>query len=124
MPRKRAPTKPPTNPDRRTLKPIPKKPRGAPFKKGKPRAATAGRKKGTGNAIPHDMKTFLTAFVEGDEAYKEALKGRLREGKAPQIELLAHHYSGGKPKETVDLGAGTLADILKMAHELRNAKRA
>lgn len=115
MPRKRAPTSPPRNPDRRTLKPVAKKPRGKPFEKGKPRAAKAGRKKGTGNAVSHDMKTFLTRFVEGDEEYKKALMGRLREGRAPQIELLAHHYSGGKPTETIALGENTLDGIFARA---------
>jgi hypothetical protein len=30
------------------------------------------------------------------------LRARLLDGKAPQVEVLLHHYAYGKPKETVE----------------------
>ena len=114
MPSKRPPTKPPRK-TRSSVVPFKRRPRGKPFKKGDPKPANSGRRKGTGNQATTDMRQFLSAFVEGDAEYQENLKVRLREGRGGNIELLAHHYSGGKPKETVAHEGEGMAHFLAVA---------
>jgi hypothetical protein len=61
------------------------------------------------------MREFLSKFVENDEVYQENLRTRMREGRGGHIELLAHHYSGGKPKETVAHEGEGLTELLAIA---------
>jgi len=37
-----------------------------------------------------------------DPAYLRSARARLLEGKAPQLEVLLHHYAYGKPKDVVE----------------------
>ncbi len=62
---------------------------------------TGGRRPGTPNRTTHEIRGVSRALLE-DPAYVESLQGRLREGKAPHMEVLLHHYAYGKPKDTVE----------------------
>lgn len=66
------------------------------FRKGKPK--TGGRKAGTLNKVTVEIKEFARSMLE-DPVYQERLRGRISQGKAPQIEVLLFHYAYGKPKE-------------------------
>ena len=69
-----------------------------------------GRPKGSPNKATREIRDAARALVE-DPAYRRALAKRLRNGKAPQMEVLLHHYAYGKPKETLDVDAGVVYQI-------------
>lgn len=66
------------------------------FQKGKPK--TGGRQAGTPNKATVEIKDFARSILE-DPLYQKRLRGRVVQGKAPQIEVLLFHYAYGKPKE-------------------------
>jgi hypothetical protein len=59
-----------------------------------------GRPKGILNKTTREIRES-SARIIGDPDYLASLKIRLRDGKAPHMEVLLHHYAFGKPKETV-----------------------
>jgi hypothetical protein len=67
------------------------------FHKGKPK--TGGRHAGTPNKATVEIKEFARSILE-DPLYQKRLRGRISQGKAPQIEVLLFHYAYGKPKES------------------------
>lgn len=75
------------------------------FKKGKPK--TGGRKPGTPNKATVEIKDFARSLLE-DPIYQAKLKQRLRDGDAPQIEVLLHHYAYGKPGDNLKV-SGSLS---------------
>lgn len=77
----------------------PKRIPGKPFEKGDPRA---GRPKGVQNKATVEIREASKRLLE-DDAYQANLLERLRDGKAPHMETLLHHYAYGKPKETHEL---------------------
>ena len=86
---------------------------GTPFKKGEPRPANAGRRKGTPNKINSTMKEFFREFMESEE-YKQSLALRILEGKAIPIEQLGLQHVIGKPAERVEVETPSLAKILEI----------
>ena len=76
----------------------------------KPPAAGKGRPKGAVNKTTRDSREMATKLVT-DAVYVANLQMRLREGKAPHMETLLHHYAYGKPKETLD---GTVTHLHKV----------
>jgi hypothetical protein len=103
------------------LKLPPKGPRGRPFKKGEPRPAKAGRKKGTPNRVTRDLKEFIQDVVSDvsvQEAVRDSIRDRDKSAMAGFLGLAAHAI--GRPKETVELSASpSLAKILLLAAEAR-----
>lgn len=98
---------------------------GRPFVKGKARPQNAGRRAGTPNKLTVEIKEFFREFMNSEE-YRENLKKRLLDGRAPRIEQLGLYWLGGKPKEAVDinLAKDTVAGLLAAAHELRQEQKA
>ena len=66
------------------------------FEKGKPK--TGGRQPGQPNRVTLDIKAFARTVIE-DPGYQAKLQRRLRDGRAPQLEVLLHYYAYGKPKQ-------------------------
>ena len=88
---------------------------GRPFKKGQPRPSGAGRKKGTKNKVPTEIKQFMKELLSSEE-YQKTVKERILAGKAPAVELCGLHWTGGKPRESVEVSTPTLSQLLKLAH--------
>jgi hypothetical protein len=59
-----------------------------------------GRPRGSENQVTREHKQFLRDVLESEE-YRASLRQRLIEGKAPYMEQLAHHYTLGKPADTL-----------------------
>src|SRR5690348_11807102 len=76
---------------------------------------TGGRQKGTPNKATAEVKEFARQCLE-DPAYQKALKVRLKEGEAPQIEALLYHYAYGKPRETIQ-HEGNIPPFMMLVHE-------
>lgn len=68
-------------------------PVGRPFKKGNP---GGGRRKGVPNKATQENKELTRHFLQSEE-YRQSIKRRILAGKAPQLEILFHHYAFGKP---------------------------
>lgn len=80
------------------------------FQKCKPK--TGGRKAGTTNKATVEIKEFARSILE-DPLYQKRLRGRVGQGKAPQIEVLMFHYAYGKPKEHFSVERGpTLEELV------------
>ena len=62
---------------------------------------TGGRRPGAPNRATREIRGVSRALLE-DPAYVESLQCRLREGNAPHMEVLLHHYAYGKPKDVVE----------------------
>jgi hypothetical protein len=58
-----------------------------------------GRPKGLPNKIGREQREFLKSVLESEE-YRESLRRRLIRGDT-QLEVMAHHYLIGKPKDTL-----------------------
>jgi hypothetical protein len=95
------------------VRPGTKKPSGRPFQKGHKKVG--GRRKGTPNKVPQEVKNLLQSVLE-DPEYQSSLRERMIAGRAPQLEALAFHYAVGKPRETVKVeDDSSLAAILARA---------
>ena len=58
------------------------------------------------------MQKWAREFLESEE-YRDGVKLRVAQGKAPGIEALLWYYAYGKPAEKMELEAGkTLADLV------------
>ena len=68
-------------------------PVGRPFQKGN---RGGGRPKGVPNKATQEIKEFTRDFLQSD-AYRRNVERRILAGKAPQLEILFHHYAFGKP---------------------------
>jgi len=68
-------------------------PMGRPFQKGN---RGGGRPKGVPNKATQEIKEFTRDFLQSD-AYRRSVERRILAGKAPQLEILFHHYAFGKP---------------------------
>ena len=62
---------------------------------------TGGRRAGTPNKATREIRDAARRLLE-EPAYLRSVRARLLEGKAPQLEVLLHHYAYGKPKDTVE----------------------
>ena len=62
---------------------------------------TGGRRAGTPNKATLEIRDAARRLLE-DPAYLRNVRERLLEGKAPQLEVLLHHYAYGKPREIVE----------------------
>ncbi len=71
-----------------------------PFKKGEPRPAKAGRRKGTPNKVTVEIKQRARALLESPD-YMDTLPARILT--CPHLETLLYHYAYGKPKQEIDL---------------------
>jgi hypothetical protein len=60
-----------------------------------------GRPKGAPNKVSREQREFLRNVLESDE-YRESLRRRLIRGDT-QLEVMAHHYLIGKPKDTLTI---------------------
>jgi hypothetical protein len=63
------------------------------------RGGSPGRRKGVPNRATQEIKQLAAALTTGDDRYMEALRARLRAGKAERIEVLLWQYQFGKPKD-------------------------
>jgi hypothetical protein len=61
-----------------------------------------GRPKGSLNKATREIRDFARSVLESPE-YVESLKRRLRQGNAPHMETLLHHYAYGKPRDTLEI---------------------
>lgn len=74
-----------------------------------------GRPKGALNHATREIQEIAGKLL-GDKEYQDALKIRLKEGKAPNVEVLLYHYKWGKPKDTLTVeGSESLAELLQVA---------
>lgn len=100
------------------LRLIPKaKPRGRPFKKGQPRPANAGRKKGTPNRAPVAVREFFRAMTE-DPDVQDAFRAQILAGDKGSMAafLGAAAHVIGKPRETIQLDTTpNMARLLQLA---------
>lgn len=71
-----------------------------PFQKGQS-GNPKGRTKGSENSVTKEARNMAHGLVT-DREYRRNLQERLRQGKAPHMETLLHHYAYSKPKETVE----------------------
>ena len=62
---------------------------------------TGGRRAGTPNKATLEIRDAARRLLK-DPAYLRSVRARLLEGKAPQLEVLLHHYAYGKPKDIVE----------------------
>ena len=62
---------------------------------------TGGRRAGTPNKATLKIRDAARRLLK-DPAYQRSVRMRLLEGKAPQLEVLLHHYAYGKPKDIVE----------------------
>jgi hypothetical protein len=62
---------------------------------------TGGRRAGTPNKATLKIRDAARRLLE-DPAYLRSVRARLLDGKAPQLEVLLHHYAYGKPKDVVE----------------------
>lgn len=62
---------------------------------------TGGRRVGTPNKATREIRDAARRLLE-EPAYLRSVRARLLEGKAPQLEVLLHHYAYGKPKDIVE----------------------
>ena len=62
---------------------------------------TGGRRAGTPNKATREIRDAARRLLE-EPAYLRSVRARLLEGKAPQLEVLLHHYAYGKPKDIVE----------------------
>ena len=62
---------------------------------------TGGRRAGTPNKATREIRDAARRLLE-EPAYLRSVRARLVEGKAPQLEVLLHHYAYGKPKDIVE----------------------
>ncbi|MCR4341329.1 MAG: hypothetical protein NUW01_15735 [Gemmatimonadaceae bacterium] len=89
--------------------------------KGLPKSG--GRRRGTPNRVAHrercEIKDFARAVLQ-DPAYQASLVTRIRDGKAPHMEALLHHYAYGVPKQPVEM-SGELATETTIVHEHRRS---
>ena len=77
-----------------------------------------GRKPGAPNKATVEIKEFARSIL-ADPVYQTKLKQRLRDGDAPQLEVLMYHYAYGKPTETIKhSGGATLEEIITASMEL------
>ena len=58
-----------------------------------------GGPKGVPNKATQEIKEFARNILISD-SYRRSLVRRIEAGKAPQMEVLLHHYAFGKPKHT------------------------
>src|SRR5262245_27666663 len=76
---------------------MPQQKRG--FYKGMPKVPGSGRRKGSVNRHPQELRQILGKVVN-DPAYLAKLAARMKRGKiAPQVEVMIWHYAIGKPRE-------------------------
>jgi hypothetical protein len=68
---------------------------GRPFRNGNP---GGGRPKGVPNKATLEIKAFARTFLMSDQ-YRRSLERRIEAGRAPQMEVLLHHYAFGKPTD-------------------------
>ena len=70
-----------------------------------------------------EIKELAQSLLE-DPIYQAKLKKRLRDGKAPQIEVLLYHYAYGKPSQTVEASGGmTLEQLVLGSMEVEEEER-
>ena len=62
---------------------------------------TGGRRAGTPNKATLEIRDAARRLLE-EPVYLRSVRARLLEGKAPQLEVLLHHYAYGKPKDIVE----------------------
>ena len=61
-----------------------------------------GRPKGAINRKRKEIRDLAHRFIT-DGRYLRGLLERLRNGEAPHMEVLLHHYAYGKPKERIEV---------------------
>lgn len=79
------------------------------FKKGEPRPANAGRKKGTPNKVTRDYKEFLAALVN-DADVQEGIKARIERGDTVGFFRALEHVAG-KPVERHEVSVNGNLDV-------------
>jgi hypothetical protein len=95
-------------------------PRGRAFPKGAKnpgygaKTPGAGRKAGVPNKVPVPFKQFLLSILD-NEQYRLNVTRRLLEAQGGPLELLAAHWHGGKPKETLEVKGETLDAMYALA---------
>jgi hypothetical protein len=79
-----------------------------------------GRDHGAKKRYANRVK-FVAERLLNDQVYRENLLKRLREGSAPQIEVLLYYYAYGKPRERVEVDAPlTLPFVIMFLGERRD----
>ena len=78
------------------------------FQRGHPRFG--GRLSGTPNRATQEMRAFARSILE-NPAYRESIRQRIMQGKAPHLETLLYHYAYGKPRETVGFETADAARV-------------
>ena len=87
------------------------------FKRGEPRPAHGGRKKGTPNRATQEVRELAQEFLS-DPAYRQNLMRRCQQGKlAPAVEVMLWQYGYGKPADKLEVTGSLTTDPSKMSDE-------
>ena len=78
----------------------------------------AGRSKGALNKRTQEAQELAASLIDGDPAYLEGLKRRIKAGKAPHMETLLWHHRFGKPKDQVDVSVSVQGAAEVLANTL------
>ncbi len=100
--------------------------RGRPFKKGTPKPANSGRKKGVRNKVTREVKDFLREMVN-DPQVQAAFRKQLVRGDrgAMQAFLGSTHLIIGRPKESVEVSTSpSMSKMLLLALQTANEMEA